>query len=924
VFPDTGRIYHEQVSQDNDVTPSDEATVERLQELDGTLYVVIYPGDPITIIIAVVAVAAVAAAAFLLAPKIPSVTTRNTQTESPNNALADRQNSPRPNGRIPDIYGTVRSTPDMLAVSYKIFDAHEEVEYAYMAVGVGEYDIPATEVKDDTTPVSSLAGVSVEIFAPHTSPNSGHDPQLRIGAAIGEPLRRAVRMSAVNGQVLRPPNADSFAASNNVRFVYPDEIQLDAAAAHDFSTYFAAGDSLTVSNASHTSTVSGSGVNVTYSIRFTDSGGVELETDNTSLFSVGDTVTVSGAYFTYNGGANAVNLDGTYVIQGKTTSALTLQSPGSVNTDWNLLAANFTNGDTPYKSCTLVVPSGQVTVDLSGTYTILSVSSDIITLADPSSSNADWNTLGGFSGDQTGFISPLLQTSGDKWIGPFVLDASELNAIYANFVALNGLYKDDGTNQIQFNVSVEIEATPINSAGAAIGTPEVFTGVIVGSTTSRTTRALTIKAYPTFTGRCSVRARRVTNADLSFAGTVVDEVKWRDMYSMSPVNETNFGDVTTVHSVTYATSGALAVKDRKLNMLVTRKIPTRVSGNVFTTNLTATNRIDEIIAHVCLAPHIGNRSVDELDLDNIYNTVSAIETYFGTSKAVEFNYTFDSDNLSFEETLATVAAVIFCTAYRRGNVINIKFDGSDPNSVLLFNHRNKLPGSETRTIRFGNQNDNDGVEYEYVDPEDDAVVTYYLPLDQSAVNPKRVESLGVRGKLQAHFHANRVWNKIRYQNVATEFEATQEADILVVSDRVLVADNTRPDTQDGEIVSQDGLSLTTSQDVVFDAGKSYNMFIQHVDGTTESIAVTAGATLRTVTLAQAPRAALSLDAANYARALYYVVDDVSTREQAFTITEKEPQAGFTSLVRAVNYDERYYSNDTDYTDGVVNVDGDPI
>ena len=908
-FPDTARIYHNHVAQNCDVTPSDEWGVKRLQELDGTLYVIVYPGDPITIIIAVVAVAAVAAAAFLLLPKIPNSALRNTQTESPNNALSDRQNKPRPMGRIPDVYGTVRSTPDLIAVPYNVFEAHQEVEYAYMAVGRGEYDIPASGIKDDTTLVSDLAGATVEIFAPYTSPNSGDDPQLRVGSAITEPVRSAVRSNAVNGQVVRPPNADSFAGANDIRFSSPDEIQLDAASEADFTDVFAAGDTVVISDASYTGTISGSGVDVNVSVRFDDSGTVEVETGDTSAFSVGHTLQISGAYFEYNSGANAIDLSGTYVIQGKTTTVLTLQSPENVNTDWNLLAANFTDGTTDYKTCNLVVPSGQTTIDLAGTYTVLSVTSNIITLSNPSTVNTDWNTLASFASGQTDFISPVIETTSDKWIGPFVLDRNDLTAVYANFVALNGLYKDDGKKQIRFDVQVELELTPVDNTDTPTGAAETFTATIEGSSTSRTTRAITVKAEPTFTGRCLVRARRVTDADLDYEGTVVDEIKWRDVYQMSPVSLNDFGDVTTVHSITYATSGALAVKDRKLNMIATRKIPTRVSGSTFTAQNYPTNNVAEILCAVSLDPRIGNRNVAELDVDNIYDTIAEVAAYFGTDLAAEFNYTFDNDNLSYEETVATIASAVFCSAYRRGNVIKLKFDRATDDSVLLFNHRNKLPGTEERSIRFGNQDDNDGVEYSYVDPEDDALVTLYLPEDKTAVNPKKVDSIGVRSYALAYFHAWRIWNKTRFQNVATEFEATQEADLLLISDRILVADNTRPGTQDGEVIAQSGLSLELSQEITFSGGEDYTIFLQHVDGTVEAIPVTAGASSRLVTLAYAPKAPLALDDDFYARALYQIVGNSSKREQAFLVTEKEPQDRFTSIVRAVNYSPKYYDKD---------------
>jgi hypothetical protein len=243
---------------------------------------------------------------------------------------------------------------------------------------------------------------------------------------------------------------------------------------------------------------------------------------------------------------------------------------------------------------------------------------------------------------------------------------------------------------------------------------------------------------------------------------------------------------------------------------------------------------------------------------------------------------------------------------------------------LIFNHRNKLPDSESRQISFGYVNDNDGVNYDYVDDNDDAIVTYYIPEDQSAVNPKKVESVGVRNKLQAYFHANRLWNKIKHQRIATEFTATAEADILLKQDRVLVADNTRQGTQDGEVVSQDGLELTLSQDITFEVGQTYTIFLQHNDATVQSIAITAGSVSNKVLLATPPAIPLSLDDANYAKATYIIVGSDDSREQAFLIEEKNPQDNFTFNIRALNYDDRYYANDSDYINGVVDIDGNLI
>lgn len=1159
-WPSTARIHHEHVSSANDVTPSSEAEIDRLGTLDGTFYVIVYPADPVTIIIAIVAVVVVAA--VVLQPSIPTPTLRNTQNQSPNNELSERSNKPRPLSRIPDIFGTVRSTPDLIAVPYKIFQDHEEVEYAYMCIGRGAYDV--SDIRDDTTLAGDIAGTSVEVYAPNTSPNSGHAPQLRVGQAINTPLLDVVRSNAVNGQVLRPPNDQSIVGVNNIYFASPNEIRTSA---FDFTDKFAAGDALTVTGATDYQAY----INHTKTL-FAYSNGFRFVIPNSTLpseYAVGAEIQLTGALFSVTDPdgfwSSSYDLSGVYTIASKSLETVTdpegggttyycrvvLNSPASVNPSWNSVPSGAS------ASVGIRLSSGAELYNLNGTYDVLSVADDTIRLSNPSAVNSNWATL-----STSPTLSPILSTTGSKWVGPFVLDKKDTTQVFCNFVALNGLYKDDGRNQVRMDVTLELEVTPINADGSPRGAVQTFQATVEGSATFRSTRAITLKATPAISGRLSIRARRVTPSDLAFEGSVVDEIKWRDVYAVAPVTQTHFGDVTTVQSVTYATAGALALKERKLNMLATRKIPIRpfeeyrfspnwlsyaggivssykdrvgvksdgdsygvfaqinsfsigqvvtvtftlegessatniavglhtsatwasnnvtvgkgthtvtltatsapatprlaffcsqantnfivsdvkivgvaypcthdwlgynfgvltatgaglsvvgngsqiygalaplpglqagdkvivtftlansstassvtvglhtggtwasatqvaakgsthtltltatsspdtpyvlflggagtnfqiqditIRGEYFTQAVFPTNRADHILSRVCVDPHIGNRPLSEIDFNSFYNALNDARNYFASPVAAEFSYTFDSDNLSFEETAQSVANAVFCIAYRRGNIIKLNFERQTDNSTLLFNHRNKLPGSETRTVRFGNQNNFDGVAYQYTDPEDDALVTYYIPEDRSAINPKEIESLGVRSKLQAHFHAWRAWNKIRYQNVITEFQATQEADLLVPQDRILVADNTRSGMQDGEVREQNLLELKLSQPVVMQSGVNYTIFLQHFDGTVESIPVSAGRTNRHVMLSRAPRLPLATEDGLYARAGYILVGDNEPRENAFLLVEKSPQSNFTSTVRAVNYDDRYYGSDKDFVTGVVNSNGD--
>lgn len=816
-FPATGRIYHSHIAVANDVTPHDQESIDRLSTMDGEFYCVVYPAGIETLIAIGIGVL-LTVGVMLLMPKPPNATLRNTSASSPNNELAGRTNSPRINGRIPDIFGTVRSTPDLIALPYVLYDNNVEVEHTIMCVGRGTHEIH--DFYDGDTRIVDIAGSTVQVYDPNTDIDTGA-PSYTVGAAITSSPLSTQKSDSVNGQVMRPSNSNSMGANLDVQFRYPNEILLTVPSTRDFTKVFASGDVLTITDA---------------------------------VF--------------------------------------------NVDHDLNAGTAN-------------------IDVSLDGDYTILAVSAKLITVSSPAAINSNWDLLDNLASDTTPATNAKLASNLPKWIGPFVLESTTRQRILANFVALNGLYKDNGSAQFAYSATVELEITPIDLSDTPIGSPETATGTLTGSAVAKDTVGITVDYTTTFVGRCSVRARRSSTTDTAFAGTVVDEVKWKDLFGASSLLVTDFGDVTVVRSRTYATAGALSVKERKLNMLVTRKIPRREVDGAMSTILYSSDRASDIMAAISFDPYIGNRPLAQVDLDNIYDTVDEIEDYFGTDEAVNFGYTFDATNLSFEESIGIVASAIFCTPYRLNNVLRISFERETDDSVLLFNHRNKLPNTDKRTQTFGIQDDFDGVEFQYVDPDDDAVVTYYVPAGGGAVSPKKYESQGVRSTVQAHFLAWRMWNKLRYQKVSVEFSSTHEAELLVRQDRILVADNTRTDTQDGEVVSQAGLVLDCSQALTFVVGKTYTVFLQLPDGTVDNIAVTAGSANNQMLLSRAPLEPLALDHDLCRRATYMLVANDETRARAFLVAEKTSNSDMTCAVKAGNYDARYYEHDTDFINDLI-------
>ncbi|WP_047428654.1 host specificity factor TipJ family phage tail protein [Acinetobacter sp. neg1] len=576
------------------------------------------------------------------------------------------------------------------------------------------------------------------------------------------------------------------------------------------------------------------------------------------------------------------------------------------------LTSKFVSNDQVRISNASFTFNGQ-TYDLNGTYSVLSVADDRMALSNPAAVNPNWLKLKELANQKTSALSPRISSIGEKWIGPFTLDNVERNRVLCNFVATNGLYAVyNGNIQGALNITLEVEVTPVNSEDQPIGNPMVQRITMKGSTKSRQTVGVTLD-MTTFQGRCSVRARRVTGA--INAPSVVDEVKWQALYGAFPLQSTKYHSETVFRARTYATTGALSVKTRKINFDLQRMLPTYKNG-AMTTELYPTSSFADALVAMALDEKIGRRTIDELDLENIYRTYFEIVDYFGTPLAAEFCATIDDTNLSFEELVTNVCDAVGCTAYRQNNKLKLYFERPTDNSVLLFNFRNIYPETYQRDLSFGVMDDYDGLIYEYTDPVDDSRINIYLP-DKGAKNPKVVKSVGVRNKWQAHFNAYRLWNKMRFQRRSITFDAASESELLVLRDRIAVADYRNGVHRSGDVLQQEGLILTLSHDVEFIAGKSYVIYLQMSDGSVDLIPVTAGAASNKVVLGRLPNSPLKLNPEDYINTTYIVVNDDTKGSLPYLVAKKEPVGKTSNKITAINYDERYYMNDKDFTDAPV-------
>lgn len=542
----------------------------------------------------------------------------------------------------------------------------------------------------------------------------------------------------------------------------------------------------------------------------------------------------------------------------------------------------------------------------SGTYTVKLVSDGEIVLT-----TSTW--VAGKEGVAAS-ITIAGATHTTDWV---TLPSPDRTEVWCNVVAPNGMFKDDNGKQMAF-VDFTIEIERLNADLSPTGVVETVAASLSGVVQDE--RAETVEHVTSWVGPARVRMSRATPFDFEFAGTVIDEIKWTDLYSVSPVLKAEYGNKTTVHTVTQATPRATAVKSRQLNCMASRKLPHYngagfsgafdVDGRHVSGTIAATSKLVDIIAAVAADPKIGRRDLaTEVDLRQIWGVQQQLDAWHPACG--QFNFTFDTDNISFEETVISIANAGFCIAYRQNGKIRLAFDRVQAHSTALFTHRNKKPKAETITRKFTSDAEYDGVEFVYSDPDSGQSETITLPLDGSHTKAKKFEIAGIRSFEQAWFRANREYRKLLGQRVTIETTTTADARALLPNARIDIVDNTRFKSYDGDVVGQDGLTLTLSREVVFTPGQRHSIVLMRRDGSLESIACSAGFESNQVVLQALPKEEIVTQYGGEGiRTIYSFAADSSRDSQAYLVQEIDLSDSQYVTVRAVNYSDDYYAADS--------------
>ena len=877
-FPKNAKVFHKAWHDDNDITEELQKNENYADSLDGDIIIVIYPAWIQFIYYAIVAItAALSIYTFLTMPKPQS----GLSGGSANNELGMRQNKIRIGQRIPDIYGTVKAYPDLIAPAYRYYENNTEIEEVLAVLGNGYYDV--SKFHDGDTEISQIPSMSVSAYDPDLDITTNF-PTYRYGDILNYPPLIAKQSVSIVDRELPQPNTEK-SASSAITFSYPNIINISG-------TSFTAGSKIILDGAVFgiDDAILAGTANIDYEARVITiaSNTNIIDPQNYKLIEI----SVLSATDPENG---SLNLAGNYKVSNIIKSSsyvyeIYLDTPEASNQNWLLLT------DDNSSNISAVLTKNTSNIDLDGEYTISTVESNKIMLSAPDSTNPDWLKINGTIGGEW----VVIYGSTDNWQGWYNA-YGDYDSVIVNFSAPNGLYYIGQKGwKGAINIRVGIEYQQIDNNGNPIGLPTLQTKIMYGWSGGGMTDPIgvSMKHDFGFVGNVRYRVRKVSTI-LNNGNTNVHDVRCKSIFLCLKLSELKYKDVTIVRARTVNNDVSSGIGERMLNCIATRKLKTNGTGA-----LIATKSAAQALINIALDQKNGRMNLSEIDVAQILAEEQAVIDYFGNPKAAEFSYTFDDNNLSFEEMAGMVASTMFCEAYRYGSKLRTRFEKPQDNSVLLFNHANKAPNSEKRTKSFGIDNNYDGVEVEYTSPSDDTRITYVATDDSNPINTLKIKTSGIRSNEQAKTRAWREWNKLKYRNISVEFEAWEESELLARMDRILVADNTAIETIDGEVEAVDGLKLYLSQPIP--QSGDYNIYLQLPDATVDIVPCTY-LDEYSVQLTRMPLVNLAIG-----RATYQLILSSSSAPKPFLMTELRPQSKMTNILTCINYDSRYYQNDLDF------------
>lgn len=432
-------------------------------------------------------------------------------------------------------------------------------------------------------------------------------------------------------------------------------------------------------------------------------------------------------------------------------------------------------------------------------------------------------------------------------LGPFVVcpAGTQADTIGIDVVCPKGLYyANDSGGLSSVSVSWKVELQAIDDVGAPLGDWVIAgTESISAATTTPQRRS---NRYSVTPGRYQARLTRLDTKQTD--SRYGHDLLWGAARAYIPGSQ-SYGAITVVAMRMRATNSLSAQASRRVNMIVTRKLPAWDPATGWSATA-ATRSIAWAFADAARAQYGGRFPDARVALQSLHD-LDAV----WASRGDYFDGVFDSPEAVWD-VLETIARAGRALRFMQGGVVQIARDQPSTLPVAMFTMRNIVRGSFRLDYVLPTEETCDAVEVTYFDDQVWAwrPVMASLP-GSAAANPAKVKLRGVTNRAHAWREGMYMAACDRYRRRFPSFSTEMEGFIPTLLDPVAISHDMPRWGQSGEVVGWNAstLTLTLSEPLDWSAGGAHYIAWRKRNGTREGPhAVTAGADAYHAVLAALP------------------------------------------------------------------------
>ncbi|HAG53265.1 MAG TPA: phage tail protein, partial [Alphaproteobacteria bacterium] len=357
----------------------------------------------------------------------------------------------------------------------------------------------------------------------------------------------------------------------------------------------------------------------------------------------------------------------------------------------------------------------------------------------------------------------------DEYQGAFTLNKpdSVIDAIEVDLIAPSGMYYNNNTGGLdERSVDILIEARQIDDEGNPIG--EFFTVISekISATQAKQVRRTFKAIVPE--GRYEVRAKRLAAESTSPRESTA--ITWSALKGYL-ATDVKYKDMTLVAMKMLATDNLSAQTSKKVNFIVTRKLPTWHPQTGWSEPV-PTNSIAWALADICRSSYCGNIPDENINLNQLYHLDQEYQL-----EGDSFNAVFDS-RLKLQEMLDRVGKASRTIIYHNLNTIDFVRDSFEDLESMMFTSRNIIKDSLSIKFLLPTSETIDYVEAAYFDERTWTQKTIDVTLPGSKKTKRtQMTMFGITNKEQAIRQAQYFLKTNKYRRKLVTFTTELEGSI---------------------------------------------------------------------------------------------------------------------------------------------------